>query len=353
MHQLQELIRLHRKGETARCVARKAGMSPNTERRYRRALEAAGLLQGAADELPSMEDIKRAVDEHVREARPPQHRSSLDPWSALIEAKLRAGARPKAIYSWLRLECPDFSGSYSAIKRLCRRLIQEKGLMATDVVRPVQTDPGDVAQVDFGSIGKKWDPQTKRLRQAYVFVMTLGHSRHLFAQITFDQKVDTWLQLHVDAFQFFGGVPRTLVPDNLKAAVIRAAYGVKRQAVLNRSYRELARHYDFIIDPTPPRSPEKKGKVESNIKYVKSNFFGPRVDELDAEILQKQLDRWVVEVAGQRIHGTTRSDRESNISSPAMLRQRHPTFRESPSSPISRPGPSPVRQPSHAGLRGR
>jgi len=82
---------------------------------------------------------------------------------------------------------------------------------------------------------------------AYVFVMTLGHSRHLFAQITFDQKVETWLQLHVNAYQFFGGVPRTLVPDNLKAAVIRAAYGVERRAVLNRSYRELARHYDFII----------------------------------------------------------------------------------------------------------
>lgn len=306
MHQLQELLRLHRKGETARSVARKVGISPNTERRYRRALEAAGLLTGSADDLPGMAELKRAVDLHLPESRPPQHLSSVEPWSATIESKLRAGARPKAIFDWLRQECPDFSGSHSAVKRLCRRLVKEKGIVAKDVVIPVQTDPGDVAQVDFGSIGKKWDPQTKSLRRAYVFVMTLGHSRHMFARIVFDQKVGTWLQLHVDAFQYFGGVPRTLVPDNLKAAVIRTAYGTQRGPVLNRSYRELARHYDFIIDPTPPRAPEKKGKVESNIKYVKSNFFASRADELDAGILQQQLDHWVVEVAGQRIHGTTR-----------------------------------------------
>ena len=75
-------------------------------------------------------------------------------------------------------------------------------------------------------------------------------------------------------------------------------------SVLNRSYRELARHYGFKVDPTPAYSPEKKGKVESGVKYVKNNFFKPMM-ELDAGILGKQLTSWILETAGTRIHGTT------------------------------------------------
>jgi hypothetical protein len=98
----------------------------------------------------------------------------------------------------------------------------------------------------------------------------------------------------------------TVVPDNLRAAVIRAVFGVADEAVLNRSYRELARHYGFKIDPTPPYSPEKKGKVESGVKYVKNNFFRPRADEKSVDVLRSELARWVREIAGMRKHGTTR-----------------------------------------------
>src|SRR5690606_18128841 len=75
---------------------------------------------------------------------------------------------------------------------------------------------------------------------------------------------------------------------------------------LNRSYRELARHFGFKVDPTPPRSPEKKGKVESAVRYVKQSFFKPRRGELDAHTVRPALDRWVREIAGTRDHGTTR-----------------------------------------------
>ena len=162
-----------------------------------------------------------------------------------------------------------------------------------------------MAQVDFGSIGKLWDPETGQMRQAYVFVMVLGYSRHMVTRIVFDQKVETWLRLHVEAFNELGSVPRVLVPDNLKAAVIRAAFGVVDQPVLNRSYRELARHYGFKIDPTPPYSPQKKGKVESGVKYVKRNFFVPRAQQRDVVELRLELARWTREIAGMRVHGTT------------------------------------------------
>jgi hypothetical protein len=95
-----------------------------------------------------------------------------------------------------------------------------------------------------------------------------------------------------------------VVPDNLKAAVIRAAFGVSGLPELNLSYRELARHHGFRVDPTPPRSPEKKGKVESSVKYVKHNFLrGRECQELGE--LNRELLRWVVDIAGARIHGTT------------------------------------------------
>ena len=121
--------------------------------------------------------------------------------------------------------------------------------------------------------------------------MTLAFSRHMYVDLVFDQKVETWIRLHVRAFEYFGGVPRVLVPDNLKAAVVRAAFGVDDEAVLNRSYRELARHYGFQIDPAPPAAPEKKGKVERNVRYVRTSFLSTH-DSVDIECDRTALWRW-------------------------------------------------------------
>jgi len=101
-----------------------------------------------------------------------------------------------------------------------------------------------------------------------------------------------------------GGVVEVVVPDNLKAAVIRAAFGIDGGTALNRSYRELARHCNFKVDPTPIYDPGKKGKVESGVKYVKRNFFKPS-KEKDAALAGGLLHRWVHEIAGTREHGTT------------------------------------------------
>jgi transposase len=98
------------------------------------------------------------------------------------------------------------------------------------VAIPVVTGAGEIAQVDFGYVGQLWDPACGRLRKAWVFVMVLAHSRHQFARVVFDQRTETWIALHQQAFQAFDGTPRTLVPDNLKAAVIHAAFGVSDAA---------------------------------------------------------------------------------------------------------------------------
>ena len=292
-------------GTAKREVSRLLKMSPRTEYRYRQALKAAGLLEGSPEDLPSMDALLAALSVHKPPKVAPQQTSSVERWSDLIETKMKDGAGPKAIYDYLRLHHDDFSGTLSAIKRACARLRRELGVQAEDVVIPVETPAGEVAQVDFGYAGKLYDPKEGRFRRAWVFVLVLGYSRHLFARIVFDQKAATWLRLHVEAFEELGGVPRVLVPDNLKSAVIRAAFGIDGPTALNRSYRELARHYGFKVDPTPPRAPEKKGKVESGVKYVRRNFLAPRQDERDLDVLNGMLDDWRRRIAGMRTHGTT------------------------------------------------
>ncbi len=305
MHRLQELVRLYRLGEGARSIARQLRMSPNTERVYRNALKEAELLEGDAESLPDLAVLRLALETHKPVKRTTQHASSVERWRKQVESLVADGAAPKAIFDRLRIEHGEFSGSLSAIKRMVAGITKERGVRAEDVAIPVETRPGQVAQVDFGAVGKLWDPRRKQLRKAYVFLMVLGHSRHVFARIVFDQKIETWLALHVAAFEWFGGVPETIVPDNLKAAVVRAAFDVRTEPVLNRSYRELARHFGFKIDPTPPFSPQKKGKVESGIRYVKGNFMATVGEERDIEVLNRMLERWVLEVAGRRLHGTT------------------------------------------------
>ena len=279
-------------------------MARKTERRYRRQIALAGLLDGPADDLPSMEALRAAVVKTA--STPPQETSSVVAWLPLIQAKLDLGCGPTAIHQVLREEHPSFDGSLSAVKRLCKRLRAAEGPKAQDVAIPVHTAPGQQAQVDFGYVGRLRDPETDKRRKAWVFVMVLSHSRMMFAKVVFRQDVTTWLQLHREAFAFFGGVPRVVVPDNLKAAVIRAAFAASEMGTLHRSYRELAQHYGFAIDPTPAYAPQKKGKVESAVKFTKSAFFKPRADSLDRiDDVNRRLEAWVRTTANTRVHGTT------------------------------------------------
>lgn len=308
MHRLQELVRLHRLGSGGREVARLLKLSPKTELKYRRAIEAAGLLEGAPEDLPVLEALRGAVlAVHPPAPRAPTQ-SSVQAWMPQIEQALANRVSAKALWDQLSRQDPDFKGSYAAIRRAYARLKKARGVQSEAVAIPVATAPGEVAQVDFGYVGKLFDPRTGKARKAWVFVMTLGHSRHLFARVVFDQKVTTWQELHVAAFAHFGGVPRVIVPDNLKAAVVRGSFAAsdRHGLELNRSYRELARHYGFKIDPAPVYSPEKKGKVEASVKYVKRNYFAAKdakivaIDEVNAD-----LSDWVMRTAGVRVHGST------------------------------------------------
>lgn len=304
MDKLRELVRLHRLGRNARAVARVLRMSPNTERRYRTILAEAGLLDGDPDDLPEL-DVLVAVCSAGRSSPPEQEQSSLERWRPSVAEFVAKGLEATAIHAKLTEEDLSFTGSVSAVKRLVAQVRRTNGPRPEDVVIPVDTPPGEVAQVDFGYAGRVLDPRTGKVRRAWLFVLVLGCSRHMFCKVVFDQSTDTWLRLHVDAFAYLGGVPKVVVPDNLKAAVLKVAFGVDEDVTENRAYRELARHYGFVIDPTPPRSPQKKGKVERSVQYVKNAFLAPR-EFVDVDDMNRRLTGWVVGVAGTRRHGTTR-----------------------------------------------
>jgi transposase len=188
--------------------------------------------------------------------------------------------------------------SYEALRRMVRKM--EPRTPETFV--RVESAPGEESQVDFGYAGLTVDPKTGALRKTWFFVMTLSYSRHMYAHLVYKQNVETWIDCHIKAFEYFGGVPGRIVLDNLKAAILKAC---TEDPLVQLAYRELAEHYGFLIDPNPPAMPHLKGKVESGVHYVARNFLAGQ-DEKRTDLLNAKLSEWLVTTAGMREHGTTR-----------------------------------------------
>lgn len=163
----------------------------------------------------------------------------------------------------------------------------------------VEVEPGEQAQVDWGSFGKYLVDGTQRPLSA--FVMVLSWSRAIFVDFSFDQQMETFLRMHERAFAHFGGVPRRILYDNLKSVVL---HRVGTTIQFNPRFLQLAGHYLFEPMAAPARYPEAKGKVENGVKYVRSSFFYGRAFSSLAD-LRAQAVTWRDQVADQRRHGTT------------------------------------------------
>ncbi len=164
------------------------------------------------------------------------------------------------------------------------------------VLRPVDAEPGSEAQIDYGRLGIWVDPVTARRRTVWAFVMVLACSRHMFVRPVLVMDQAAWTRCHVEAFAFFEGVPARLVPDNLKTGVDKPdLYDPK----INRSYAELAVHYDTLVDPARAFKPKDKPRVERPMPYVRDSFWRGRQFTSLAK-MQTEAVRWSGEVAGTR-----------------------------------------------------
>ena len=223
--------------------------------------------------------------------------SSIIPFQGDVRDWVKQGIAGIAIHMAL-IRKHGYTGAYSSVRRFIAKLKKDN---PTATVM-LDFNPGEAAQVDFGSGPEIIDAFTGEVIKTHFFVMTLAWSRHQYAEIVRDQKVETWLGCHRRAFEFFGGVPGKMIIDNLKSAIVKASY---HDPQVQRSYAECAEGYQFLISPCPPNEPQKKGRVESGVKYIKNNFM-PLREFRSLHDANEQLRNWIMETAGNRIHGTTK-----------------------------------------------
>ncbi len=293
MNHIRDLLHRLRAGESERRITRDMGVSRQTVRKYHELAKHEGYLEKDSP-LPDDKTLEKALG---TPPQPPRNISSIEPFGETVKELRKKGVEMVAILQRLQAD-HGYTGSYSSVRRYVHRIEGEK---APQAYTRVHSAPGEEMQVDFGSVGQLFDPASGKIRTAYVFVATLSYSRHQYAELVFDQKTVSWIGLHRRAFEAFGGIPQRVVPDNLKAAVIRA---LVHDPVLGEAYRKMALHYNFLISPTRPYTPRHKGKVENGVHYVQRNFIAGQTFA-DIHAANRHLKDWVANIAGTRDHGTT------------------------------------------------
>jgi transposase len=218
MNHIHDIIRRLQLGESERRIAQDMQIARKTVHKYHEIAKKKGYLE-KTDAQPADSELREALGPGVQA---PKQVSTVEPYRQTIQDWLKQGVEMTAI--WLRLqENYGFKGGYSSVRRFVHQLEPPE----PEAFVRVHTDPGEDMQVDFGSVGQLYDPASKRLRTAYVFVATLGYSRHQYAELVFDQKVATWIALHKRTFAYFGGVPKRVIPDNLLCKALHNRFYVK------------------------------------------------------------------------------------------------------------------------------
>jgi transposase len=251
--------------------------------------------------------------------------SDCEPYRALIEAKLELELSAQRIFQDLVEQ--GFPSGYDSVKRFVRQLGQGRALP----MRRMECGPGEEAQVDFGTGAPIVGADGKR-RKTHVFRIVLSHSRKGYSEATYRQTTEDFIGCLENAFWHFGGVPKVLVIDNLRAAVKHPDWF---DPELVPKLRSFCQHYGVVILPTKPYMARHKGKVEAGVKYVQNNGLKGKTFS-DLKLENDHLAHWESAVADTRIHGTTRRhvgqvfrDVERPTLRP-LPRERFPCFREGP-----------------------
>ncbi|HEX4491012.1 MAG TPA: IS21 family transposase, partial [Acidimicrobiia bacterium] len=218
--------------------------------------------------------------------------SALDPFKSFVTATLETHPRLRATRLLEMIRHRGYAGSVWPLRRFVGRV---RPVSRHEAFFRLTTLPGEQGQVDWGSFGSVTIGRAKRSLSC--FVMVLSWSRAIFARFVLDQTLESFLRCHLAAFEAFGGVPRALLYDNLKTAVLERAGEVIR---FHPRLLELAGHYHFAPQPVAVARGNEKGRVERAIRYLRESFFAARGFGSVAD-LNRQLDRWIVDIAHARV----------------------------------------------------
>ena len=243
---------------------------------------------------------RKTVKRHLESASLPEYRkkkrkeSILDEYRPMIDAYLEEDDYQA---SWIfdKLVRMGYKGSYSTVKETVRDIKGEKTRIA--YVR-FETEPAFQAQVDWGDFQiEEADGSTHTV---FAFVMVLGYSRAMYVEFVERRTLEAFMDCHIHAFEYLGGVPKEILYDCMKHVVIKRLIG---RPVFNVEFSRFANHYEFHPRLCPPYAPWVKGKVERPVHYLRERFWRG-YSHIDAEKANKDVLEWLSEVANKRVHGT-------------------------------------------------
>ena len=264
MRQLRQMLRLCADDVSVRDIAMMLGLARSTVQDNLERARAAGLSWPLPGDLTD-DVIERRL--FSRQGVKQGLRRRVEPdWSALAVELKRPGVTLQILWEEYRAVHPDGYG-YSRFCELFRSF--EQRLSPTMRQEHVA---GDKVFVDYsGKTLPIVDGKTGEIREAEIFLGVLGASSYTFAEVTWSQALPDWIGSHVRMFRFFGGVPRLLVPDNLKSGVNKASF---YDPEINRTYGMMAAHYGVGVLPARPKRPKDKAKVESGVRFAQTCILG-------------------------------------------------------------------------------
>jgi transposase len=301
--QLVEILRRWQAGEGLRAIAGRLAISRNTVRGYVRAAEESGL---AKDPGMSAEALTQFVGEHFPAGQGPGARSL---WKRELDGKreeIATGLATNRVGTvWQRFHgAGDVKPSLSTFRRYVREHVPAPVDPRSVVVHGPERPPGEMAEVDFGRLGPWTDPRSGKRRTLWAFIMVLVFSRHMFVWPVLRMDKRTWLEAHVRALAFFGGVMTRIILDNLKNGVLKPDI---YEPTLNRAFAEMAQHYGVLLDPARILHAKDKPHVERMVPYIREHLYRGREEHfVDLEAGAQFAEQWCRDEAGARIHRITK-----------------------------------------------
>jgi transposase len=258
MRKIGEALRLRAAGLSTRRIAASLGAGQSTVSEYLKRAERAGLSWPLPEGVTDADLERRLFQPQGGETRcglaPPD-------WPVVHRELRRKNVTLSLLWEEYRASHPDDGYGYSRFCELYRRW---EGRLAPTMRQ--HHVAGDKLFVDYaGDPLDVMDPQTGEVREAQLFVAVLGASNYTYAEASWTQTLPDWIGSHVRALEFFGGVPDQIVSDNLKSGVTKACF---YEPKVNRTYADLAAHYDTVVIPARPYKPRDKAKVEVGVQVV-------------------------------------------------------------------------------------